>query len=54
MKLYTFTTEDDEAEPSGILAQVRAENHDQAVAIAQTMRLLRPIDYSTDFYSEEI
>lgn len=54
MKLYTFTTDDFEKEPSGILVQVRAANHDTAVAQAQTMRLATHIDYSTDFYSESI
>ena len=54
MKLYTFTTNDFEKEPCGILVQVRAENHDEAVAKAQTMRLACKISYSTDFYSESI
>lgn len=51
MKLYTFT-EDDEVNANAIIVQVRAENHDQAVAQAQTMRLATPITSSTSFYSE--
>ncbi len=42
MKLYVFTDEDDE-----IIEQVRAENHDQAVAMAQVA------NFETSFYSTD-
>ena len=45
MKLYTFLTEE-----GSIIEQVRAENHDIAVALAVT----NGIEFGTDFYSENI
>jgi len=42
MKLYVFTDENDE-----IIEQVRAENHDQAVAMAQIAKS------DTSFYSTD-
>ena len=43
MKLYTFLNAN-----GGIISQVRAENHDQAIEIADN------VDFFTDFYSEGI
>ena len=41
-KLYTFLDQDE-----NIITQVRAENHDIAIAITG-------LDFNTDFYSENI
>ena len=46
MRLYTFLNENGE-----VLEQVRAEDHDQAVAQNSGQD---GIDYHTDFYSEEL
>ncbi len=50
MKLYTFLNED-----GVIMTQVRAENHDNALAVANGWRKEEEgfIDFSTDFYSED-
>ena len=42
-KLYTFLNEDK------IIEEVRAQNHDEAIA-----RASEEVDYFTDFYSEEL
>ena len=42
MKLYTFLNEEDK-----IILQVRAENHDQAIEVAD-------MPFNQDFYSETI
>ena len=44
MKLYTFTNSNDE-----IIEEVRANNHDDAIAKASNL-----VTYSTDFYSETL
>ena len=52
MKLYTFLDED-----GNILEEVRAENHDQAVARLtnkEALRLERELSHGCDFYSSEI
>ena len=42
MKLYTFLNE-----TGGIIIEVRAENHDQAISAAG-------VSYDTDFYSDSL
>lgn len=52
MKLYTFLDEDD-----NILEELRAENHDQAVARmtnTEAIRLEKELPYGCDFYSEAL
>lgn len=48
MKLYTFLNEAGE-----IMAQVRADNHDEAVTKTGSWGSFQ-VDFNTDFYSEEI
>ncbi len=45
IKLYVFTEQDSDE----IIEQVRAEDHDQAVAAAQNPR----VNSNTDFYSTD-
>ena len=45
IKLYTFLDKDEK-----IIEEVRAENHDQAIRMVTNKK----VDWSTDFYSEEI
>ncbi|AXH16486.1 hypothetical protein AMYT_a0188 (plasmid) [Malaciobacter mytili LMG 24559] len=52
MKLYTFLNENDE-----ILEEVRAENHDEAVAKltnSEAQSLESELPFGCDFYSSDI